>query len=370
MNFYIISEPNFSTSRWYKSIVLGIAQLQQEKRINTNFLSDIFELKNITIYSDDALLIIGSENKWITSVITIAPQEFDNRIIVLADYRHYVIGRSFSVISSDIAKILVSFYSYLNMHGKEKIALYGINPLSTSDLLKKETFLQCGGNEKDCFYNHLSLEDCFTSFEKQLSSYDGIICANDYAAISLVKHKSLPKSLFITSFGDTFISTVFSPSITCSRTNFKNFGNSLYDLVKILQKYKSINSLSIYLEYSFVIGETTSFLPFPKSVISVSPTPIPSFIKNIDTNFYSDPESNEMLKIDKMLMNCDSIDMLLIGQLLNGFSFTKISEALFVSSSTVKYRIKQLYKYCEVETKTEFIDLLNKYITINLPKEQ
>lgn len=371
MNFYIISEPNFSTSRWYKSIVSGITQLQQEKRINIKFLSDIFELKNIIIYNDDALLIIGSENKWITSVITIAPQEFDNRIIVLADYRHYIIGRNFSVISSDIPKILVSFYSYLNMHGKKRIALYGINPLSTSDLLKKETFLQCGGSEKDCFYNNLSLKDCFTSFEKKISSYDGIICANDYAAISLVKHKSLPKSLFITSFGDTFISTIFSPSITCSRTNFKNFGNSLYDLVKILQKNKSINSLSIYLEHSFVVGETTSFLPFPKNVISVSPVPpAPHFIKNSDTNFYSDPESNEMLKIDKMLMNCDSIDMLLIGQLLNGFSFAKISETLFVSPSTVKYRIKQLYKYCEVETKAEFLDLLNKYMTINLPKEK
>lgn len=370
MNFYIISEPNFSVSRWYKSIVSGIIQIQQEKRINIEFLSDIFGLKNITIYNDDALLIIGSEDKWITSVIAVAPQEFENRIIVLADYRHYVIGRDFSVISSNISKILVSFYSYLNMHGKERIALYGINPLSTSDLLKKETFLQCGGGEKDCFYNAISLEDCFKSFQNQIGSYDGVICANDYAAISLVKQKKLPKSLFITSFSDTFITTLFSPSITCSRTNFKYFGNSLYDLVKILQKNKSINSLSIYLEYSFVVGETTQFLPFPQNTIVVSLLPVQSAIKNRDTNFYADPQSSEMLKIDKMLMDCDSIDMLLIGQILNGFSFAKISENLFVSPSTVKYRTKQLYKCCEVETKTEFVDLLNKYITIHLPKEQ
>ena len=64
MNFYIISEPNFSVSRWYKSIVSGITQIQQEKRVNIEFLSDIFVLKNISIHDDDdALLIIGSENK-------------------------------------------------------------------------------------------------------------------------------------------------------------------------------------------------------------------------------------------------------------------------------------------------------------------
>lgn len=370
MNFYIISEPNFSISRWYKSIVSGITQLQQEKRINVAFLSDVFGLKNIPIHEDDALLIIGSENKWIANVIVVAPQEFDNRIIVVADYKHCVIGRNYSVISSDIAKILVSFYSYLNMHGKKRIALYGINPLSTSDLLKKETFLQCGGSENDCFYNAVSLNDCFESFQEQMGSYDGVICANDYAAISLAKRKSHSKELFITSFSDTFITTLFSPSITCSRTNFKHFGSSLYDLVKILQKNKSINSLSVYLEYSFVVGETTRFLPFPQNAIAVPLLPVPATIQNRDTNFYADPESGQMLKIDKMLMDCDSIDMLLIGQLLNGFSFAKISENLFVSPSTVKYRIKQLYKCCEVETKTEFLDLLNKYITINLPKEQ
>lgn len=364
MNFYVISEENYISSSWYKSIIYSLSNLQKRKRLNITFLSNISELREFSICNDDILIIIGSASLWLDDIISAAPPSFGNKIIVLADYKHRIPNRKYSIITIDISQNIACLYSYLNMHNKKRIALYGINPNSTSDLLKKESFIQCGGQETDCFYNEFSLKQCYQSFSEKTLYYDGVICVNDYAAISLIKHIGTKCGLFITSFGDTLLAKLFSPSITSTRTNFRKFGNCIYDLVRFLQKNSSISSLSVYLDYSFIIGETTDYLPFFQHTDTISTVSTTFAPKRYDNAFYSDSEIREMSKIEKMLTTCDDFDILLITQLLNGTSLNKIAENLFISLSSIKYKLKQLYSICEVQSKSNFVNLLNKYIDI------
>lgn len=387
MNYYIISEPNCSNSTWHNNIMYSLYKSQQKNRLNILHLTN-FNKDDDADYKNGVLLIIGSDYTWISSVISNVPQAFGNRIIVLSDYAPRMTDKIYSVISTNISNAFFTLYTYLKKCGKHQIALYGINCHSTADLLKKENFICAGGRESDCFYNNVSLEECFQSFSEKADTYDGVICVNDYAAISLVQHiYPQRQNLFITTFGDTLLAKLFSPSITAVRFSFRHHGDCLTDLIRFLAKNKSIGCCNLYLDFSFHPGETTSFQEFPEGDITegaASSRTLPAgrianrFVADVsqhknfqqtssDINFYSDEAVKEMQCIESMLLKCDSIDMLLIAQLLNGTSLSQIAQNLYTSLSTVNYRKKSLYKLCNVQSKAEFVDLLKKYINITLP---
>lgn len=358
MSFYAIGEPTYKTSNWYQNIMTGLNNEKRQKRFSLTLLDTIEELNHHTVRDDDMIFIIGTNGDWLAGIIQICESVFDNRVIVLGNHENRLSTGKYSVVSADISYDIRFLFNYLVSYGKNRIALYGINPDSISDAFRKNSFLSCGGSETDLFYNSVSLSQCFNDFLPRIEAYDAVICANDYAAISLVKYLKEKWQLFVTSCGGgTLLSRFFSPSITHTWTDYQSFGKASLDLCNILLKNNSINSINVYISSNFFVGETTKFLP-PAIESSLA---IQNVHKGKD-NFYSDSEIDEMMKIEALLNSCDDNDLIILERILDNATYAQIGEELFMSTNGVKYKLKNMFQLCHVSSKSEFQELLSKYL--------
>ncbi len=361
MVFYCLSEAEYETSSWYKHIVSGLLQAKRSKRFTVILTGSVEEIENFTVDADDVLLVIGSNSKWLDYVIDRFGEQFGNRIIVLGNCeRRY--AKKYSIVTFDVSRDVRALYNYLKFYKKERIAMYGINPHSASDGFRKKGFIDSGASEKDVYINDGDLKQCFENFKAKSGGYDGVICANDYCAISLVRYlteNNIPMP-FIVSCGETMLAREFTPSITNLKTNYASFGQVGVQLAKLLNKNSSINSIECCLASDIIPGQTTNCLP-------VSFENEPRYIINEDKedSFYSDVEVSEMIKVEKLLNMCDKNDRYLLELVLEGVAYSDIAEKLYMSTNGVKYKLKGMYDICGVNSKSEFLELISKYIAVN-----
>ena len=90
--FYLLGEPGYSSSNWYKHILDGIITEKRTKRFNVVMLNSILELENFAPKRDDAILLVGSNLNWLESVIDICIDNFGKNIIVLGNFENLLKG--------------------------------------------------------------------------------------------------------------------------------------------------------------------------------------------------------------------------------------------------------------------------------------
>ena len=358
--FYLSGEPGYTTSNWYKHIIDGILAEKKTKRFNIIMIDSVKETEHFTIAPDDAILLIGSNLNWLESVIDICKQKFGKNIIVLGNFENQLSGRSYSIVSSDVSTDIFNLYAYLLSYNKTKIAMYGINPNSASDIYRQNCFLKFCGTDNNVYFNNAGLKNCYESFIKDIDRYDGVICANDYSAISLIRslkndNISLP---YIVSCGETKLARIFKPTITNLRTSYKDFGKAAINVYKILEKDIPTSGIKLELASSIIPGDTTENLP----VITTAVNKTTSEITTPDDSFYSDQEISEMLKIEKLLNLCDKAETDMLFALLKGSTYSELSEKFHMSVNGIKYKLNKFFELCQVKSKKEFSELLSRYI--------
>lgn len=358
MPYYVIGEPEYETSNWYRSILEGLIAEKRQRRFSLITLENVHALQALQLESEDIIFIIGTNSQWLDSIIGLCEERFSNGCIVLGNHNRRLCGRTYSIVTADIARDVRVLYGYLESLGSRRIALYGVNPESTSDAFKRESFLSCGGTEEDIYHNHGSLFQCYEEFSKNRLRYDGVICVNDYCAISLVRHLPAPEALRITSCCGTPLSGYFRPTITGMRIDYEAFGKAGLDLSRILQKNGNVNAVNIFLASSFCPGETTDGLPLPNRTVATESVAV----KSAD-RFYSDPEIDEMLRVEALLSICEPEDLELLHRLLAGETYAQIGEALFMSTNGIKYKLKGLCRQSGTRSRRELVHLLAKYMT-------
>ena len=357
MSFYIISEPYCQSSNWYRNIISGLMKEKRRKRFQLIMLNTIDECKHLNITKQDAIFVMGTDNTWLSNILEVCETLFQNRVILFRNHKKLLSSGKYSIIAPDIAQDIQILYDYLTSHGKNRIAMYGINPNSVSDELRKDTFLLCGANTTDLFYNRGSLSSCFEKFSTKVYEYDAVICTDNYASISLVQSFKNDSRLFITSCGGgTLLKNFFSPTITHTWIDYQSFGKVALNLYDILLKSESIHSINIYISNNLSIGDTTNNLPPITNLGKKS-----NFIYNNENNYYSDGDVQEMLRVETLLDSCDEEDFLMLDDLLSNATYAQMADKLYMSDNGVKYRVKKMLDICQVSSKKELIHLLEKY---------
>ena len=359
--FFILGEPAYTASSWYNNILDGILTEKRSKRFNLAIIDSIAETDNFRICDDDALFLVGSDPKWLEYVIDASWQKFSKNIIVLGNFERRLAGRNYSLVSSDISADVRNIYAYLYSCGKTKIAMYGINPKSASDIYRKNSFLECGGNIEDIYENNANLLQCYKNFETYISKYDGIICANDYSAISLFRHSqsNTVTPPFIVSCGETKLARLFNPSITNLKTNYKDFGKAAINIYKTLQKDFSVSSVKVNLASDIFPGESTEKLP-----VLCQPSTLGTVSTEEDDSFYTDNEISEMLCVENILNHCDKTELNMLFSLIDGMTYADIAEKYHMSINGAKYRLHKLFELCHANSKADFVELV-KNIFVN-----
>ena len=346
MTIHIITEPEYSQSTWYTSIEKSIAEHAMHKRIKIKHETGSFSAK-----PDDAVVIIGSGSDWIYNSVNKSKCTQPAPVILISNKPYDLAVNN---ICTDLYSAMQDVILYLEKCGKTKTALFGINPSSQTDKVRLNSFK----NEKDVYHSYGDLMSCCQTFLENIDKYDSVICANDFAAISLLNYlkKYDPAAidrLYIVSFGDFRIAELYSPAITSVSNNYNDYGTALIELLPFLIKNKNIGYISLNIKSKIVVRETTgntTFIPsesFPEKEAKAS------------TDFYNDYEIKMLLKTEKFLNYSDEKDISIIKSLLDGNSYEKTAELHYFSVNGIKYRLKRICDTCGFESVKELLTLIN-----------
>lgn len=347
MEIKIICEEAYEKSIWCKQILSGLIGELKKKRYHythSNCIEDAVDAS--TVY------IIGANRDWLSNAIRFCNSK-DIAPIMLCNQDNRVIRGQYHCVCADIYGAIKQLLDDLHSMGKTKIALYGVNPVSISDVSRMECFLDFIPDKKHVFENNGSLENCFRDFLPHIKQYDAVICVNGYVAISLVdKLKSIGsdylEKISIASCTKTLLSSQYEKRITFVDLNLNKYGKAAVAICEIAQNNPYITGITISIAGSLYDTAHKSYDTYLENQ---------TLQKDL---FYEDSELIYMSKIERLLSECSKLDYEIIQMILQNATYSKIAEACFMSEGTVKYHIKKYMEICGAKTKQELIEIMKR----------
>lgn len=354
----VVVEESYKVTVWCREILDGLRQEARKKRVSLTLSTAIEDIEQNT--EDSCIIIVGAETEWLNNAAILAKRNGKHPII-LSNQSENDLQNGVSRVTEDISGSMSEIMSLFAARNCKNVALYAQNPDSASDSFKREAFLQSGGLAEDVFTNDGSLSDCFDRFytRHKEKRYGGIVCANDFAAISLIRHLNYVNEdigkIDIISYSDTLISRCTSPAVSTVKANLKSFGQHAFMIVDCISKSKNVSGIRILCSWEIIHRETSS------SVTEKIYTEPRSTGKRLG-RFYGDSELMEMLKIETLLSECDETDLEMVRLILDGKKTAEIENVCYLTETAVKYRIKKMKEICNCETRTELCHFLKNYI--------
>ena len=359
----VIIEENYKISVWCREIVEGLQKEARKKRVSLALSSDV---DSIDRDEGDTVMIIGAETEWINLAARKAKASGKHPII-LSNQSEKDTENGVSRVTEDIFGSMSEILELFAAKGCDRVALYAHNPDSASDSFKKEAFLASGSKEEDVFSNRGSLEECFDDFLKKHEEkrYGGIVCTNDFAAISLIRHlKERGEDVCgidVISYSNTIIARYTSPAVSTVKANYARFGQLAFMIADCIAKGEGIRGIRIFCDWEIIHRETSSLADAPViGTLAQSPQSLGSF--------YCDEELMEMMRIETLLSECDETDLEIVDAILQGKKTAEIEFVCFLTETAVKYRIKKMKEICHAESRSQLKEILSKYLTSGIDK--
>lgn len=354
----IFVEDSYARSIWCQNLVDGLVAELKQKRLSFRFIDDMDQMDA----SCPFIYVIGSSNEWVRAVLNASTGKGIYPIL-LCNQAFHELDMTYSTVCSDTSGSMQHLVDTLVGSGRKKIALYGINPHSVSDKSRQEGFYAAAKkqNQEDIYINDGSLEQCFRSFQGRLSTYDAVICANDFAAISLVR-KLLRESpgdlerILIVGCAETRLTEFYNRYVLSIRVNFLEYGRAAVMLLENLKRNPYLSHIVMAIRWDF--SPLTSLRALAPSH-AVSQLPELPASKDV---FYQDQELRNMLQLERLLNECDNVDRDVLQRLLRGQSYETIAGECFVTISTIKYRVKKMIGISQTSGRGEMLALLREYL--------
>jgi len=360
MDIYVLIEKEYLSSTWCENIISGLNAEKKRKKVKLQFIDALDDITKPSEFT--SVILIGSKNNWIEKKIYEVKKLGLNPILInkgkaLTSYT------SCNVVSSDILGAVTEAFGLCNNNSKKRVALYGVNPESVTDYIRKNGFLTVGGDKKDIYYNNGLLKGCFYSFLPNLQKYLAIICVNDFAAVSLInrlnKEGLSTENLSIISLSSSVLGRSFSPKITSFSINHEKFGAAAIMIHETIAKNKFVSSLNALIKYDLIQGETTNKILSNKTfTLKFSENP------RKDINIYNDCELLEMMAVEHFLKTADDLDFKILKLTKENKKREYISDTTFLSNTALKYRMKNYCNNFKVDNIADVIQIIEKYITL------
>lgn len=363
MNIYVTSEQVGLQGYWVTDILAGISKEALKKNIAIVDYRD--EKPEITDeYSRPLVLAIGHSYQWMESTCRQMVKKGVEPLLVNAgqDIHTEMLG-AVGFVSFGIRKAMYHVMNYLICNKRTKIAFFGAHDETHSDQVKVDEFLKLCRHmhlslgESDV-YKDLTLADCAKSFELNTSRYNAVICSSDAAAVYLLrrlqeKEVKVPEDLFVIGFGNSVISKALKPTLTTVENNFVELGHQAVKLHQFLQRNNDIYNASVLVECPLIERQTTGAVRYkmaqPRKAVVNMPL------------YDADPDILASLQIEELLRMWDDIDRQIIDGLLQDKTIVAIAEGLFVSVSSVKYRIKKMLIAGNFKNKEELAEVVKRF---------
>lgn len=350
----IIIEPEYKDTVWCNETLRGIEKKAASLRYKINILStDILDsnMKNV--------IIIGTSPGWVSSTLYKISRLGIHTIVISCQPIEAKENTGYVLIDHNSAT--KECIDYLNCCNRNKIALYGINRNSYADMIKTKYF-----DKENIYYSSgkNAMQDCYEAFEKDTKYYNAVICSNYIAAIYLMNRlKSsgilIPDDLYIIAYGDSMIGNMFNPSLTTVTLNHEQLGIQAVNLCRFPDFLSKNIHVTIYVPSKIHVAKSTDNIPYFKSDDNINDF-------NLSGNIFAeDAQIQEIQALEKLLRACDDTDLKIIKCLLINEPYNKIGDLLYISESSVKYRIKRMLSNSGITTTAKILELYTKYIGKN-----
>ena len=350
----VVTEPLYTNSVWCRQIVKGITARASKLRYDLNFLEESHEVEH------EIGIVCGTSPDWITAAVDDFGKRDIHAIVVNCPAEPIHFNTSYVLLDYELA--MTESLAYLRQCGKKRTALYGINQNSYTDNLKVKFF-----PPRDIIYNNGNLKESFFSLMNVLQHYDSIICSNYISGVSLARLLKeegvrIPEDIYFISFGNSLLGGLTEPSLTTVEQDFYQLGEQTVLLFAFLAKQKNKVSLTAKIPCRIRVDSSTGYQEYRPEYTSTR-----SAIKG--ESFYNDPVVDSVMKIESLLMKCDKTDYRILCGLYENIPYPQLSERVFVTENTLKYRVKRMMGICGVKSKEELSTLLFGYLHIEKLKK-
>ena len=348
---YLIVEP-------HSAELVGVAEtlcfLNEQARLRRSPMCQVTALKEIpapnTSGDSDVIFLLGLSESWVLGTLQ---QAYHRGIfpVVLSNFCPRALPVPCGLVAQDMEASMRQSVEYLRAIGCSRIALYGVNPVSTGDRWRQQAFLKLGFPRTAIFTLQDTLLATYLSFAEQQDNFDGVICVYDHTAVSLLRYLCAAPNepltrLAVLSFGDARISALVRPSLTTIAHSRREVANAAFLLYELYQRCPSAASVNILLKSQLCLRQSTKHLPWQGAWLPTA--------QETDT-------PDEIMRVEKILVQCDETDHRIMDCLVEDMTIPRICESCYLSETPVKRRLRRLEQRGGVTSRTALKQLLQKY---------
>lgn len=354
-----------STTAQYDITIQGIRAAASRCGLRINLVLD----RGISGVHWDTLppvnIITGADMRFLQSVITHLRE--NGRSAVLAGTDSEQFGHDVSCATPSRRTETQQLVNYLFNCGKRRLALVGFGRNSINDNFRYHAAMSAVAAwgqplaEEDVYLWRSEPQECFARFLDVWQRYDAVICPNDVMSVCLINcckahGVRVPQDLYVASFGNMVIGRYFCTSITSMTMDMRRVGEQAFNVWRFLTASKGMEtSLKMTVPGRILVRESTAFDEPEENAIALTPTPKAD-------QFYSDPGIAVLLAIENCLSRRDELDMRIIKGIMGGKSYEQLSGELFISSSTLRYRLHKIFLDANVKGRQAFETLVHEQL--------
>ena len=331
MTVNIITEPFYRKTVWCRETLNGM-----ERKIHS-LRYELLERTEDDISGElGQLVVIGTSPAWVSKILNRCAEVCVQPLVISCQPLEVTANISCILVNHEAAT--VECIEYLRSCGRERIALYGVNRNSYADTVKKRHFLQ---EDVYCIGGADALQHCFDQFILKRGKYNAVICTNYASAVHLINRLKncdvqLPEELYIVTYGDSVLGRRITPSLTTITLDHEQLGVQAVLLYKYLYRNEKDISFTVSVPCKIVEGASTEYKPF-------RPKRSSSDTFNIETDeFLEDSAVMTLQCLEKLLRESEPMDLAIIDYMLSKVSYSSMADHLYVSESSIKYRLKRM----------------------------
>lgn len=354
MPIYVAAEQSGLDGYWINDVLKGLKSEADKKNLEIqNFL-----LPETVINTEQPIvLVIGYTRQWfletcryIKSVggTAVAVNLSQDANIDLAD----------ATVGFDYYGATEKLISYLYALKKRKIAFLGCKGRLSLES-KQNAFLRAA-KQKGISYevmNFSGISEQSSSFSKICENFDAVICSRNAEANHLINYLKRYKphiadNLYVVSYGGDELSRRTGTSLTCAELNFKKLGEAAVKLHRFLYKNDTIGTVHISVPCRIIIGDSTANREVtPKNVKESARA----------STYRTDNDYLMYLRAEELTRLWDQLDRQIVAELCRGKAMSHIAEEMFISQSSVKYRVKKMLDSANISDRKELVKIVQKF---------
>ncbi|MBQ9428680.1 MAG: substrate-binding domain-containing protein [Clostridia bacterium] len=361
MQIFVVCQPSADQTHWCALYLKGIHSEAKRKGDSVELLAVEDVPLRFAAEPPTAAALLSTSRTWTAEAAALLFDLGVQPIIIGGASRENY--RRASYVYMDYREATVQLIEYLRGAEKRRIALFAVSPDSATDMIKRDAFLACDGcEERDVFYYaEARMSDTCRRFLAAVSSYDAVLCANDAGAMLLLRQLAeagvrVPDDLYLAAFGDMAVGSSGSLTVTTARLDCIEVGKQVVSLAHLLTNSPRISGISTKIACELVPGSTTAGRPFLHSAAQSASLP-----ETEPSKFHNDPSISRIFLAEKILSNCDVIDVDMLKLILKGYKYIDIADLLHVSESTVKYRLKRILTLTGLSDRDELVGIMEPF---------